>query len=69
MIWNREKTLVIKPEELQLAIDENRAPVIVDVRGEREFRSEHIPGAINIPLEELENRSAELDPEKPTVFY
>jgi rhodanese-related sulfurtransferase len=69
MFWNREKTPVIKPIELQAAINENHAPVIVDVRSEKEFQSEHLPGAINIPLEELENRKAELDPTKPTVFY
>ena len=30
---------------------------------------DHLPGAINIPLEELERRKAELDIATPTVFY
>lgn len=69
MFWNREKTAVIKPDELAEEIAEGRTPVIVDVRSEKDFRESHLPGAINIPLEELERRKAELDPAKPTVFY
>lgn len=33
---------------------------IVDVRSAAEFASEHLPGAVNIPLEELRGRLAEL---------
>ena len=69
MFWNREKTAVKKPGELAAEIAEGRAPVIVDVRSEKDFQAAHIPGAINIPLEELKHKSAELDPAKPTVFY
>ena len=69
MFWKREKTAVIKPEELAAEIAEGRAPVIVDVRSENDFRAGHLPGAINIPLDELEQRKAELDSTEPTVFY
>jgi rhodanese-related sulfurtransferase len=69
MFWRREKTQVIKPDKLAAEIAGERAPLIVDVRGEKDFRAGHLPGAVNIPLEELERRSAELDPAKPTVFY
>lgn len=69
MFWQREKTPVISAEELKATIDQGKAPVIVDVRSEKEFQSAHIPGAINIPLEDLERRRAELDSAKPTVFY
>ena len=33
---------------------------IIDVRSPEEFAEKHIPGAINIPLSELESRSNEL---------
>lgn len=33
---------------------------IIDVRSPEEFAEKHIPGAINIPLSELEIRSSEL---------
>lgn len=34
--------------------------IIIDVRSPEEFAEKHIPGAINIPLPELEIRSKEL---------
>jgi rhodanese-related sulfurtransferase/DNA-binding transcriptional ArsR family regulator len=42
---------------------------IVDVRPEAEFRAGHVPGALNIPLEELEARLAQLDPAREVVAY
>lgn len=60
---------MIKPDELAAEITEGRAPVIVDIRSEKDFQAGHLPGAINIPLEELEQRKVELDAAKPTVFY
>jgi phage shock protein E len=41
---------------------------IIDVRTEAEFRSEHVPGAINIPLSDLENRVARVVPDKNQVL-
>ncbi|WP_239614969.1 sulfurtransferase TusA family protein [Cohnella mopanensis] len=41
--------------------------VILDVREPAEFAFNHIPGAISIPLSELESRMNELDPSKE--FY
>ena len=69
MFWNREKTAVIKSDELTAQIAEGHAPVIVDVRSGKDFQAGHIPGSINIPLEELEQRKTELDAAKPIVFY
>ena len=36
---------------------------LVDVRESDEFAAGHVPGAVNVPLSELENRLAELDKE------
>jgi rhodanese-related sulfurtransferase/biotin operon repressor len=41
----------------------------LDVRPEDEFALGHVPGAINIPLSELERRLAELDPDQEIVAY
>ncbi len=41
----------------------------LDVRPAGEYRSGHLPGALNIPLGELENRLAELDPKREIVAY
>jgi phage shock protein E len=43
---------------------------VVDVRTPGEFKSGHYPGAVNIPLHELDDRLAEFgDKEKPIVVY
>jgi rhodanese-related sulfurtransferase/DNA-binding transcriptional ArsR family regulator len=42
---------------------------ILDVRPEDEFVLGHVPGAVNIPLRELETRLAELDPTEEIVAY
>ena len=41
---------------------------IVDVRTESEFRSQHVPGAINVPLSELEDRIVREIPDKGQVL-
>lgn len=43
--------------------------VLLDVRPEVEFRAGHLPGAVSIPLDELERRLGELPPGKLIVAY
>lgn len=40
---------------------------ILDVRSKAEFRSARHPKAINIPLDELDQRARELDPKRPVL--
>ena len=42
---------------------------VLDVRPPDEFAVGHVPGALNIPLDELEARLAELDPNHEIVAY
>ena len=42
---------------------------VVDVRPPEEYATGHIPGAVSIPLAELEQRLDELDPDKEIVAY
>ncbi len=42
---------------------------LVDVRELKEYEQGHLPGAQLIPVGELPNRLAELDPTKPTIVY
>jgi rhodanese-related sulfurtransferase/DNA-binding transcriptional ArsR family regulator len=42
---------------------------VLDVRPEEEFAAGHIPGAVNIPIHELEKRLAELPKRKEIVAY
>jgi rhodanese-related sulfurtransferase len=42
---------------------------LVDVRQPEEYEIRHLPGAQLIPVGELPNRLAELDPNKTTIVY
>lgn len=42
---------------------------VLDVRPREEFAAGHLPGAINIPLNELENRLGEFGPDQVVVAY
>jgi ArsR family transcriptional regulator len=42
---------------------------LLDVRPADEFSQAHLPGAINLPLKELESRLAEIDPATEIVAY
>jgi rhodanese-related sulfurtransferase len=44
-----------------------RGAIVVDVRSAAEFAGGARPGSLNIPLDSLQRRSAELDPAKPVV--
>ncbi len=42
---------------------------VIDVRPEEEYRQGHLPGAVNIPLQELERQLERLDPDQQIVAY
>jgi len=50
----------ISQDELQALMKNQEKPLLIDVRTESEYTSGHVPGAINIPHKELEQRLAEL---------
>ena len=45
------------------------AAAVLDVRPEDEFQQGHLPGALNIPLAQVERRLAELPPDREIVAY
>jgi len=66
---NRIKTMAA--DEAQRWI-EGQSPdsfTLLDVRNPKEFEGGYIPGAILIPLAQLEQRLGEVDPEKPILAY
>ncbi len=65
---NRDSMQPVSREEL---LEKSRAGVVtvLDVRPPDEFALGHLPGAVNIPLRELEARLAELDPALEIVAY
>ena len=48
---------------------ENEAVTVLDVRPADEFAQGHLPGAVNIPLAELERRLAELPVDREVIAY
>jgi thiosulfate/3-mercaptopyruvate sulfurtransferase len=40
----------LTPEELKRRLDAGENVLVVDIRGEGEFRRGHIPGAVNVPF-------------------
>jgi rhodanese-related sulfurtransferase len=52
-----------------LALPTAERPLLLDVRTPPEFLAGHIPGALNIPIDELRLRTAELAATKPIVTY
>jgi len=50
----------VAPGDLAALVREGKAPVILDVRSPEEYAAGHIPGAINIPQNELSGRLAEV---------
>ncbi|SET35896.1 Rhodanese-related sulfurtransferase [Oceanobacillus limi] len=51
---------VIDLEKLRAKVEDNEEISVIDVREPAEFAFGHIPGAINIPLGELEDRMTEI---------
>jgi len=58
-------------EETQTYINRHSGTdiTILDVRQPTEYRDNHLPGSVLIPLPQLSDRISELDPLKPTLVY
>jgi rhodanese-related sulfurtransferase/DNA-binding transcriptional ArsR family regulator len=61
----------LQPMSRQELLAKSRAGVVtvLDVRPPDEFALGHVPGALNIPLRELQQRLADLDPAQEIVAY
>jgi 3-mercaptopyruvate sulfurtransferase SseA len=55
-------------EELRSALEKGTA-IVVDVRGEDQYKAGHIKGAVWIPENEIANRTKELPKDKLIVTY
>jgi phage shock protein E len=59
----------IEPVELNARRAAGTAPVVIDVRTEGEFEAGHIPGALNIPFDEVAERISEVDAPNGVALY
>lgn len=59
--FEKKHPQVIDPQELEKRIQTDQDMVVLDVREAAEYAFRHIPNAISIPLDELEERMDELN--------
>jgi sulfur-carrier protein adenylyltransferase/sulfurtransferase len=61
----------IRPEEARQRLETDDAPVLIDVRTDRERQTSYIPDSIHLPIAEIESRLAEVVPERgrPIITY
>jgi rhodanese-related sulfurtransferase len=62
-----DEALNVSPDEVQKLVADGAQ--LVDVRTDHEWEAGHIVGAAHIELAELNQRTAELDRDRPVVFY
>lgn len=53
--------------KVDLAQKIKEGAIIIDVRTPEEFRSGHVKGSINIPLDKVQNQLGKLDKNKPVI--
>jgi adenylyltransferase/sulfurtransferase len=55
--------------DLKARLDAGQPPVLLDVRQDWETKLCRLPNAVHIPIEEIELRAEELDPQSEIVVY
>jgi rhodanese-related sulfurtransferase len=68
-LGSREGLEPMSGQELLARLKAGEPLVIVDVRPAEEYRAAHLPGALSIPLDELEQRLLELPRDSQIVAY
>jgi len=59
----------IRPQDLKARLDAPNPPTLLDVRQDWETRLCRLENALHIPIEEIEHRTEELDPDAELVVY
>jgi rhodanese-related sulfurtransferase len=59
----------IAPSELSERRSTGTAPVVIDVRTPEEYAAGHIPGALNIPFDQVAERISEVDTPHGVALY
>lgn len=59
----------ITPADYQAKFSAGADHLLLDVRTPEEFNSGHIPGAVNISVDQLAQRLSEVPQDKPVVLY
>ena len=63
------EALDISPAALFTLNESEKGPLVIDVRTPAEYASGHIPGAVNIPFDQISQRTAEIDDRRGVALY
>jgi len=67
-VGSRAMPAAIGHEEVKRLVEEGAQ--LVEVLGADDYEEEHLAGAVNIPLKELDERAPrELEPDRPVIVY
>ena len=66
---NQDEVPRIAPSVLKERLDAGDSLLVVDARSSDEYAAAHIPGAISLPLSDLEARMDELPRDQEIVLY
>jgi len=56
-------------DNVPLAAAQAAGTLVLDVRTPQEFAGGHVPGAVNVPIDELRDRLGEIDASKRVIAY
>jgi rhodanese-related sulfurtransferase len=59
----------LKDEQIRQTLQSDSAVQLVDVRSRAEWLRGHLPGAISLPLLDLDPKRQVIDPSKPSLVY
>jgi len=59
----------ISPKEVKTRLETEHGLVLLDVRSPREYEKVHIPGSINLPLDQVGVRAASILLDKNTTIF
>ncbi|MEE3328197.1 MAG: rhodanese-like domain-containing protein [Myxococcota bacterium] len=59
----------VTPRALQQQRESGEAPVVIDVRSKAEYAAGHIPGAVNIPFDQVAERISEVETPNGVALY
>ncbi len=67
--FDYSKVIFIENDQVLPLAQELVSPLFLDVRSESLFKTSHLPGAINIPLDQMERRRADIPRQKSIFVY
>ncbi|SES12773.1 ArsR/SmtB family transcription factor [Salipaludibacillus aurantiacus] len=67
-ITRKNKLKTVSLADVKTKLDKD-AVILIDVRPKDEYGSDHLPGAISVPLAQLEGQLSSLPEDKPVIAY